>query len=288
MIRSMTAYARSQTTVEMGDITWELRSLNARYLEVHMKLPDEWRPLEIAAREKLGKALKRGKIECNFRFQRKKGEAPNLVLNRPLANKLHELAMVVAEIESDAGPLRAIDILRWPGMIVEEEQDVTSISDVVLQALDVSIAELVKMREREGSRLRKLILERCDGLQVLTDKAKKMAPDIKKLLAEKISIRLRDLSVKVDDARLEQELAIQLQKLDVDEELDRLGCHIQEIRENLEGNGSVGRRLDFLMQELNREANTLGSKAASVDVSGISVELKVLIEQIREQVQNIE
>ncbi len=288
MIRSMTAYARGQVELEPGVITWELRSLNARYLEVHMKLPEEWRPLEVKARELIAGVLRRGKVECNFRFQRNSSEAPNLVLNEALVRKLAELSDQVAQMNMGATAPSSIDVLRWPGMVIEEEQDWSSLNDEILTVLKSTLDELVRMRESEGRRLGETILERCTQVGELSRKAREFAPAIRSGLKQRLLKRLAELSMKVDDERMEQEIAMQLQRLDVDEELDRLDSHIEEVRKTLQRSDSIGRKLDFLMQELNREANTLGAKAASLDITEISVELKVLIEQMREQVQNIE
>ncbi len=288
MVRSMTAFARGQVQLEPGVITWELRSLNARYLEVHMKLPEEWRPLEVKAREMIAGVLKRGKLECNFRFQRNSSEAPNLVLNEALAHKLGELSDRVAQMNLGATALSSIDVLRWPGMVVEEEQDWSSLHGAILDALQSTLDELLRMRESEGRRLCETILERCTQVSELSTRARALAPSIRSGLKQRLLKRLAELSMKVDDERMEQEIALQLQRLDVDEELDRLDSHIEEVRKTLARAEPVGRKLDFLMQELNREANTLGAKAASLDITEISVELKVLIEQMREQVQNIE
>ena len=288
MIRSMTAYSRSQKLSKAGEILWELRSLNSRYLETHIKLMDEWRVFEPEIRERIGQRLNRGKVECNLRFKRTNEASTELVLNETMSKRVIETAKLVSEQSEQLAPLGVIDILRWPGVVTEPEQDLSEISAEVMEALESALDELIETREREGAKIKSLIADRCQQMSELVTQVRAKLPEIRSGLEQKLKQKLSEIDVTADPHRFEQELVFHLQRLDVDEEVDRLQTHIDEVRQVLERNESVGRRLDFLMQELNREANTLGSKVAHMDIKGISVELKVLIEQMREQIQNIE
>lgn len=288
MIKSMTAFARSENQYEWGSLVWEMRSLNHRYLEVSVRLPEELRALENTVRETIGKALNRGKVECGLRFQRHPGTLNEMKMNREHANRFVQLYREANEILGDSTPLRALDLLRWPGVVEEADADMTPVREAAVALLSEALAQLVENREREGASLKSVILSRCESMSSIVGEVAVKLPEIRSNLQERLKTRLADVDVSVDPARLEQELVIQLQKMDVDEEIERLRTHITEVRDVLERDEPVGRRLDFLMQELNREANTLGSKSVAMDTTGASVELKVLIEQMREQVQNIE
>ncbi len=288
MIKSMTAYARCQTHVEGGEISWELRSLNTRFLEQNLKIPEEWRPLEMAIRERIGQYLKRGKLEVYLRFQRDPGTGQQLEINRALVEQLLSLSTQIHQVGKDISPLRVVDVLRWQGVVTEREKNLADYNDVVMDLLDTALTELVDSRTREGEKLKKLILDRCKTIAGLVEKVRESSPAIRDNIRTRLEQRLAEVEIKGDPYRLEQELVLQLHKLDVEEELDRMQCHLKEVTDVLERDESIGRRLDFLMQELNREANTLGSKAANIDLSGAAVDIKVLIEQMREQVQNIE
>jgi len=288
MIKSMTAYARCQTHVEGGEISWELRSLNTRFLEQSLKMPEEWRPLEMDIRERIGQYLKRGKLEVYLRFQRDPATGQQLELNETLVDQLFSLSDKIQNSGKDIAPLRIIDVLRWQGVVTEREKNLAEHNEVVMNLLDTALTELVESRSREGEKLKKLIVDRCDTIAGLVEKVREASPAIRENIRARLELRLAEVEIKGDPYRLEQELVLQLHKLDVDEELDRMQCHLKEVADVLERDESIGRRLDFLMQELNREANTLGSKAANIDLSGAAVDIKVLIEQMREQVQNIE
>jgi len=288
MIKSMTAYARCQTHVEGGEISWELRSLNTRFLEQNLKMPEEWRPLEMDIRERIGQSLKRGKLDVYLRFQRDPGTGQTLELNQALVEQLLYLSAQVHQSAKQVDPLRVVDVLRWQGVVTEREKNLGEYNNVVMDLLDTALAELVESRTREGEKLKKLILDRCSTIATLVDKVRESSPAIRDNIRTRLEQRLAEVEIKGDPYRLEQELVLQLHKLDVEEELDRMQCHLKEVADVLERDESIGRRLDFLMQELNREANTLGSKAANIDLSGAAVDIKVLIEQMREQVQNIE
>ncbi|MEJ2345643.1 MAG: YicC family protein [Gammaproteobacteria bacterium] len=284
----MTAFARREQRADWGVLTWELRSLNHRFLEVATRLPDELRGLEAAVRERVAQTLGRGKVECGLRLQRAGGARGGVALNDDLLRRVLELAREVDGMHANPAPLGAMEIMRWPGVVEEVEQDLEPISAAALELLDAALAELVATREREGERLRAIVEQRCAAMAQLAADVRAHLPEIRTQVRTRLEERLAEMQVQAEPGRVEQELVLQLQKLDVDEELDRLQTHLQEVADVLGRDEPVGRRLDFLMQELNREANTLGSKSAVVETTRAAVELKVLIEQMREQVQNIE
>jgi uncharacterized protein (TIGR00255 family) len=288
MIRSMTAFARRELDTETGVLSWEIRSLNHRYLEPGLRLPEELRAAEATVRERLGKRLSRGKVECTCRYR------PLATSSVPVDIDADNLARLLSACEQVAAglpavaPMNPLDLLRWPGVLRENVVDTEPLVSSALALLEQTLDDLVTSREREGEQIAALLQQRCDAMSDLVVRAREMLPGIRAALRTRLESRLADLEVPADPGRLEQELVLQLQKLDVDEEMDRLENHIGEVRRVLKRREPVGRRLDFLMQELNREANTLGSKSVSSDTTVISVELKVLIEQMREQVQNVE
>lgn len=288
MIRSMTAFARKEIRQEWGELIWEIRSLNHRYLDVSTRLPEALRVLESPVREQVQGVIHRGKLECNLRFQRHGDTSTEIVLNQELVSRLIELSREAGELLGESQPMRPAELLRWPGVVEEKEPDMAPINEKAQQLLGEALEELIQNREREGARLKSLIEQRCEGMEKIVLQIREFLPDLRQHQRDRLQKRLDSLDVEVDQVRLEQELVIQAQKLDIDEELDRLDTHIKEVRDVLERPEPIGRRLDFLMQELNREANTLGSKSAAMETTQASVELKVLIEQMREQVQNIE
>ncbi|MBD3671677.1 MAG: YicC family protein [Gammaproteobacteria bacterium] len=288
MIRSMTAFARQESGGDWGALTLELRSVNHRYLETHPRLGEELRSLESAIRERIGQRLGRGKVECSLRYQAPELSGTEIEINRELANALAHASRTIDSMIYNPAPVSAIDILRWPGVIQGKSVDEDALKQAVLDLMDSGLDELIETREREGEKLKSHLLERCTAIDEVVAQVKNQIPDIIKAQRERLASRLAELDVDVDEARLEQELVIQAQKMDVDEEMSRLAAHVGEVRRVLEQDKPVGRRLDFLMQELNREANTLGSKSVHTETTRASVELKVLIEQMREQVQNIE
>lgn len=288
MIRSMTAFARREISGPFGTLTWEIRSLNHRFLELTVRLPEDLRGLEPAIREQVGKRVKRGKVECNLRLRRQTESGNDLSLNESLAQRLVTLTMDLAAHMPEPSRIDAVGLLNWPGVVEVTPLDVGSVSQAAKNLFDETMEELLNTREREGDVLGDLLKQRCHSIAELVEQSRVHIPEVRLALRERLHQRLSELEVEADSGRLEQELAIQLQKIDVQEELDRLSAHVIEIQRTLQRKEPVGRRLDFLMQELNREANTLGSKSASLQTSQHSVELKVLIEQMREQVQNIE
>jgi uncharacterized protein (TIGR00255 family) len=288
MIRSMTAFASEGYQSAWGTMTWELRSFNHRYLESIIRLPEPLRCLEASVRERVSKTLSRGKVECVLRFQSAPETLAALSLNRVL---VEHLLAIVAELEQITGPgtgLQLADVLHWPGVVTEAEPNVEQLESSILACLDKALAELVTSREREGERITAMIQQRCYSMRERVRQVRARRPAVLAGWREKLLARLATLPLEPDFNRLEQELVIVAQRLDVEEELDRLDAHLDEINAVLQRPESVGRRLDFLMQELHREANTLSAKASDTETTRATVELKVLIEQMREQVQNIE
>ncbi len=288
MLRSMTAFARSEQQYDGWTITWELRSVNHRYLEIAVRLPETLRVLEPVVRERIANAVSRGKVEGSLKLQSAAEGAATISLNRPLTESLLKVAV---ELEAMIGPgigLRLGDLLRWPGVVSELEPELETIQSGILAGLDTALAELVATRQREGERTAGMLRQRCEAMQAQVSNIRARRPEVLSRQRDKLLARLAELPVEPDHNRLEQELVIIAQRLDVEEELDRLDVHLAEISEVLRRPEPVGRRLDFLMQELNREANTLASKSADTETTRAAVELKVLIEQLREQVQNIE
>jgi uncharacterized protein (TIGR00255 family) len=288
MIASMTAFGRTEVNGEAGHIIWEIRSVNHRYLEISIRLPEELRMLEASIREHVGNRISRGKVDCTLRYEPAITGSSALTVNNELVKALLATAGEINKTIPDASPINALDILRWPGVINRETPDPEIIGGPLLQQLDRTLVALLETRCREGEKLKAIIMEKCDAAAVIVAQIKNRMPDILGNLREKMLSRAQELQVELDRDRLEQEVLLLSQKYDVAEEMDRLETHIREVRRILDSRDPVGRRLDFLMQELNREANTLGSKSVHYDCTKASVELKVLIEQMREQIQNIE
>lgn len=288
MTRSMTAFARSTATLDQGRWLCELRAVNHRFLEVSVKLPEELRFLESAVRERLGRRLRRGKLECSFRAEAGAVSAQQLSVNAALVHALASARADVAAIVGEQSPPSAFDFLRWPGVIESRKEDAAQLAPQLLALLDAALEEFVQTRWREGAKLRATIEARCDQAAGCVERLRAQMPEILAAVRERLLGRLEELPTPLDPGRLEQELTLIAQRMDVAEELDRLEAHLGEVRRVLGTDEPVGRRLDFLMQELNREANTIGSKSSHIESTSVSMELKVLIEQMREQVQNIE
>ena len=288
MIKSMTAFARVQQSEKFGTLTWELRSVNSRYLDINCRMPEDFRAQEGRVRECINKRLQRGKIECGLRFIPEQVTETGIEVNESLVKSLIDTCQQINGRLHQPSEINPVDILNWPGVVAEPEQDYKSIFEASEKLLLSALDELVENRLREGERMEKLIRDRCSSMQQIVEKVRQELPGIQQRYREKLTARLEELKAGVDRERLEQELVFLAQKMDVDEELDRLDAHITELNDVLDRDEAVGRRLDFLMQELNREANTLGSKSADISTTQASVELKVLIEQMREQIQNIE
>jgi len=288
MILSMTSFARRERDAEFGSLRWELRSVNHRYLDVSLRMPEDLRALEFRVRERIGERLKRGKVECGLRFQAIDMQSRNLAIDHEAVKQLVAAVRDVTIHVPNPAPLDMLELLRWPGVMQQQEVDMEPLYEAVMELLDEALDDMVDNRAREGDKLKAMILQRCDAIGALVVKMNAHLPLLREQLGQKLKERVAELKTELDPARLEQEIVILAQKMDVDEELDRLAAHVDEVRHVMGRDEPVGRRLDFLMQELNREANTLGSKSNDTDVTRTSVELKVLIEQIREQVQNIE
>ncbi len=288
MIKSMTAFARVQQSEKFGTLTWELRSVNSRYLDINCRMPEDFRAQESRIREAINKRIQRGKIECGLRFAPEVTAETEIKVNATLVKSLIDACQQINTRLHQPSEINPVDILSWPGVVSEAEQDFKAIYAASEQLLQKALDELVENRLREGERMRELLQTRCSGMQDIVRDVREQLPQIQQRYREKLTARLEELSTAADQDRLEQELVFLAQKMDVDEELDRLSAHLAELCQVLDRDEAVGRRLDFLMQELNREANTLGSKSADISTTQASVELKVLIEQMREQIQNIE
>lgn len=288
MIRSMTAFARIDAETGFGQLSWELRSVNHRYLEISARLPEELRSLEPVVRERAGARLGRGKVECNLRFRPNAKAGGAIELNNEALQRVAAACTTVAKVLDESQAVNPLDLLRWPGVVTEPERDLAPLLAMAGDLLEQALTQLVDTRVREGTQIQALLTTRCDAMEKLIAAQRTRMPQALARVREKLSSRLADLAAQADPDRLEQEIVYLTQKMDVDEELDRLDGHIVEVRRVLDQDEPVGRRLDFLMQEFNREANTLGSKSADAETTKTSVELKVLIEQMREQVQNVE
>jgi len=284
MTKSMTAFSR----IESGNVTWEIRSVNHRYLDGTFKLPDSYRSLESKLRNEMRKQLDRGKVDCLLRVSQDLDEDQSIAINTIQLEKLNTAIEKTAAIISNPAPINILDVLRWPGILNSESANQSDLEERIRESFDAGLKSLTEMRAREGEELKKIIQEKLRELKVIVDAVKLEAPTIVARQKQKILDRLEDLNQDPDKNRLEQEMVYLAQKSDIAEELDRLYTHVEEVQTTLAQSGPVGRRLDFLMQELNREANTLSSKAVAANTSVQTVELKVIIEQMREQVQNIE
>jgi len=288
MTLSMTAFSRQQQEQEWGSLTWEIRSVNHRYLETSVRLPESFRGLENGVREAVRKRLTRGKVECALRFQPEAKVSSDLHLNTKLIQQLVQANNEIEKITGTSISLNNMEVLRWPGVIEEQDFDKTSIEKQALSLFSAALDDLVATREREGAELQGFIKQRIDSVREIVISIRNKMPEILAKQKQNILDRLADLQAELEPTRLEQEVSLLTQKADVEEELDRLDSHLNEVERVLGTKGQKGRRLDFLMQELNREANTLSSKAIVVETTLNAVELKVLIEQMREQIQNVE
>lgn len=287
MIHSMTAYARREVKGDWGTAVWEIRSVNQRYLETYLRMPEQFRGLEPVLRERFRKRLARGKVECNLRFEASQVADSELTINEDLAKQVIKAAQWVKETagEGNIGPFQ---VLNWPGVMEAPEQDLDSINKDLLAGFDAAITDFIAARASEGENMKALIVQRLDAISIEAEKVRQRMPEIIRWQRERLTTRFEDAKVELDASRIEQELVLMAQKSDVAEELDRLDSHVKETQKIMKKGGACGRRLDFMMQEFNREANTLASKSISTDITASAVELKVLIEQMREQIQNIE
>lgn len=292
MLKSMTAFSRVQQGNDSGEIVWEIKSVNHRYMEPGFKLPDDFKLLEPDIRQRLGRYIKRGKLDISLRYKLNKNIQTSIQLNADLVKNLRKVEQEVLTIVHEGHSLSVADILRWPGVVDEMDKNFKPLQELALESLSAALEQLVDNREREGKALYEMIASRCKQVTEIVKQVQQRRPEVLQAMRQKWSAQLDDKlanwSDSADSGRLEQELVMLAQKLDVEEELDRLIAHVAEVKQVLDRNEAVGRRLDFLMQELNREANTLSSKSQDSETTRLAVDLKVLIEQMREQVQNIE
>ncbi len=288
MLHSMTGFAREAAESPFGTLTCELRTVNHRYLDVQFRLPDELRPREVQFRQQIAAVIKRGKVECSLHLRRALHENEKLELNYELVRQLSARVKELSDLLPETRPLDPVDMLRWPGVIQEPDIDTEPLFATAADLLATTLSALDEMRSNEGGRIAEMLKTRCAEILDIAAGVKKRMPEVLSAIRIKQRDRIDSLNLDADPARLETELALIAQKLDIDEELDRLVSHVSEIRTVLKKSEPVGRRLDFMMQELNREANTLGSKSADTETTRAAVDLKVLIEQMREQIQNVE
>ncbi len=288
MLHSMTGFARESVETELGTLTWEIRAVNHRYLDVQFKLPEELRPKEQAFRQQASAVLGRGKVECGLYLRRAVDRQSELQIDADLVEVLRDRLSAVTAILPQSTPVSPLEILRWPGVIKAAEIDAEPLFGTASELLNTALNAVNGMRQSEGQRILEMLESRCVDIENIAADVRKRMPEVLAATRAKQKERIANLDVEADPARLEVELAMIAQKIDVDEELDRLQSHLVEIRDALSERKPVGRRLDFLMQELNREANTLGSKSADSETTKAAVDLKVLIEQMREQIQNVE
>ncbi|MBA2652679.1 MAG: YicC family protein [Tatlockia sp.] len=288
MTHSMTAFARVQKQLDSGNFCWEIRSVNHRYLDVSFRMPEAFRFLETSLRAMMRGKLSRGKLECQLKFQDLTTESQSMTINQNLVNGLIQAGNQLAESKNLANDLSLSAVMTWPGVVQIAQADIEVQAKQAEQLFEEALTQLLVVRETEGQALKNHILNRLDKLDAEVKRAKEQVASYVTASKEKLLTRLNDLQLEVEKPRIEQEIAIILTRLDVSEELDRLQTHIIEVSKALTNSEAAGRRLDFLMQEFNREANTLGSKSDSVALTQAAVEMKVLIEQMREQIQNIE
>lgn len=288
MIHSMTAYGRVENSEGQNSISCEIRSVNHRYSEISIRLPEELRPLEQKIRDHISGKIKRGKIECNIRIEKHNAYDEALSINQDLLKNIIEASKRINSDLSTSAPLDSLDLLRWPGVLEKSTLDVKEIDKLLFPLVNEAIDIVVDTRQREGEKIKKMLTDRCTKIKEIINNVQKQIPDILKNYRKKLTQRVQEISDEIDNDRLEQELLFLSQKADIEEEIDRLGAHVDEVVRVIDRKEPVGRRLDFLMQEMNRESNTLGSKSNHIYTSNASVELKVVIEQMREQIQNIE
>ena len=288
MLYSMTGFARESAETDLGTLTWEIRAVNHRYLDVQFKLPEDLRPKEQAFRQQASESLGRGKIECALFFRRAFNEETEMRVDTDLVELIgHRISDITVKLPNVAA-VNPIEILRWPGVVQQAEIDVEPLFAEASKLVDVALTAISDMRASEGARIADMLESRCADIEQIAAAVRARMPEVLEATRAKQKERIAALDVEANPERLEMELALVATKIDVDEELDRLESHLVEIREALQSKKPVGRRLDFLMQELNREANTLGAKSADTQTTKAAVDLKVLIEQLREQIQNVE
>ena len=288
MIFSMTGYAALEKETASGILLVELRSVNHRYLELQLKLDESMRSFEPMLREMIAARLGRGKVECRLSLVQRGVQGKEARLDNEILQQLAQMSAIVQAQFPQSQPLSVVDILRWPNVVLGQQVDQAALGEEVRAALDAALQELAGSRQREGAKLKAIIEERLAEIEQHVAAVKPLLPAQVRAYEEKLTAKLREAMNSLDEERLRQEVTLFAQRIDVDEELQRLTAHVSEVRRILGAGGAAGKRLDFLMQELNREANTLGSKSVSTETSRVAMALKVLIEQMREQIQNIE
>jgi uncharacterized protein (TIGR00255 family) len=288
MIYSMTAYARKEAKGDWGSAVWEIRSVNQRYLETYFRLPEQFRGLEPLLRERFRKRLARGKVECHLRFEANPASKSELNINEVLAAQVIKAANQIMTMTGEISRINPFQVMQWPGVMETPEQDMDSINKALLTAFDAALNEFIDARGREGENLKDLIEQRLTAISEQVVKVRTLMPEILQWQRDRLINKFEEAKIELDSTRVEQELILLAQKSDVAEELDRLDSHVKETNNVMKQGGSCGRKLDFMMQEFNRESNTLASKSINTEVTATGVELKVLIEQMREQIQNIE
>lgn len=287
MLSSMTAFGRLETVLETSTLSWELRAVNHRYLDVTVRMPEELRTLEPMVRAKIAKKVSRGKVECSLRFSRGENTAA-AALNIDAARAAFTAIGTLNELLGETTPPRAADLLKWPGVMQQNTPDLAPVREAALALFDNTLTDFLETRQREGEATGQMLRDRCRAIAEIVEQVAFSRPAVIARQKQKLADKLAELGAEPDGPRLEQELVYAAQRLDIDEELDRLRAHLDEMKKVLQRQEPVGRRLDFLMQEFNREANTLGSKSHDSDTTQWAIDLKVLIEQMREQVQNLE
>jgi uncharacterized protein (TIGR00255 family) len=288
MIASMTGFAAAARETPQGSLAVDLRTVNHRYLEFTLRIPEELRPLEPAMREAIASRLTRGKVDCRVTYTAASAKARAIAPDAQAMDMLQAASDAVVKRFPDARRLSVAEVLHWPGVLADESLSPDRMREEVITLLQQAVRELDATRQREGAKLEAVLRERLEGIAALVEQARPFIPGAIKAFTEKLAQRLQEAGAAQNDERIHQEVVLYAARIDVDEEMSRLATHVSEFRRVLDKGGAVGKRLDFLCQELNREANTLGSKSVTPETSRISVELKVLIEQMREQVQNIE
>ena len=286
-LASMTAFAEATVISNGFQLSWELRSVNHRYLENQFRLPETLRAVEPAVREQLRRRIKRGKIDAILKLEPDTSE-PKLALNNVLLRQLAAATEEITNAVPNAAPPNTLDLLKWPGVLANPQVDQAVLMNTAADLFNDALERLIEARHSEGERLLTVLQQQLGSIETIVEFVRPLGDSIMQLQQQRLQQKLRELKVKADPARLEQEVALLAQRADIREELDRLDIHVDEARKLLNAKGPHGRRLDFLSQELNREANTLGAKASQTEISQKAIDLKVVIEQIREQVQNIE
>lgn len=287
MIYSMTAFAHLEIKKEWGNAVWEIRSVNQRFLETYFRLPEAFRHLEMGLRERLRNSLTRGKVECSLRVELAQASNNKIALNNDYAEQVIASLKTLQGIAGD-GEINLVDVLRYPGVVDAQSQDLDQIAQDLLEGFEQILTDFIAMRGREGESLKAIIQQRLDSIAEIAQSVQQQMPEVLQWQKDRLQQRFEELNLQLDPQRLEQEMVLTAQRVDVAEELDRLQLHVKETSSILKKGGAVGRKLDFMMQELNRESNTLASKSINADITNSAVELKVLIEQMREQIQNLE